>query len=105
MTQDLQAIVKEAKNASADAAFAYLTAYGDKADCGGAWVVIPGRSPLARLFKSKGFGSKHHAGGWGFPVVKQIRAQSRIVYEKAADAYVGVLKRHGIEAFTYSYAD
>lgn len=105
MTKQLQAIVDEAKSASAGAAFAYLHAYGDSADVGGAWVVIPGRSALARLFKSKGFGSKHHTGGWGFPVVKCIRAQSRAVYEKAADAYVEVLQRHGIDAYTYSYAD
>ena len=103
--QDLQAIVDEAKDASADAAFAYLTAHGDKADCGGAWVVISGRCGLARLFKSKSFGKKHHSGGWGFPVVPHMRAQSRIIYEKAADAYVAVLKAHGIEAHTYSYAD
>jgi len=102
---DLETIIAEAKDASADAAFAYLTAHGDNADCGGAWVVIPGRCALARKFKAKGFGSKHQAGGWGFPVVKCIRAQSRIVYEKAADAYVEVLRRHGIEAYTYSYAD
>lgn len=102
---DLAAIIDEAKNASSDAAFAHLVAYGDKADVGGAWVVISGRSALARHFKKIKFGSPHHRGGWGFPVVPRMPAQSRVIFEKAADAYVQVLMRHGIEAHTYSYAD
>lgn len=102
---DFAALLETARDASADAAFAHLSAYGDRADCGGAWVVIPARQGFARWLKAQGLGSKHHAGGWSVPVVPFIGAQSRAIYEKAADAFVKSLRAAGVEAHTYSYAD
>jgi hypothetical protein len=98
-----------AREAAAEEGFAYLHAYGDKADCGGAWVVVrfSGAAGLAFIkhLKAKGIGNKHHGGGWKVPVCSNIGAQSRIIYEKACDAFVAVLEKNGIKAFTYSYAD
>jgi hypothetical protein len=102
---DFAALLETARNMSADAAFAQLCTYGDNADCGGAWVVIPARQGFARWLKASGIGSKHHAGGWSVSVVPGIRAQSRVIYEKAADAFVNALSAAGVEAHTYSYAD
>lgn len=98
-------VVQEAFDSAADASFAYLSAYGDHADCGGAWVVIPGRSLIAKHCKTHGIGIKHHSGGWAIPVCTRLRAQSRAVYEKGCDAFVKVLDAHGFEGHVYSYAD
>lgn len=102
---DFQEIASEALDASGDAAFAYLNAYGDNADCGGAWVVVDGRSGYARHLRKIGVGRKHATGGLAVVILGALPCQSRIIYEKGCDAYVAVLRKHGIEAWVHSYAD
>jgi len=99
-------ILYAARDRSADVAFTKLAAYGDNGDCGGAWVVIsPARGEFVKHLKAEKIGFKHHAGGYAVPVCRNIGAQSRYVFEEACDAFVSVLKQHGIPAYTYSYAD
>lgn len=102
----VEEIVQEAYDSAADASFAYWGDHGDNMDCGGAWVVVPGRSPIAKFHKANySAGFKHHAGGWAIPVCRNLPVQSRAIIEKGADAFVKVLNAHGFEAHTYSYAD
>jgi hypothetical protein len=99
-------ILHEAREASAEVAFAQLAAHGDNADCGGAWVVVkPARGAFVKHLKAAKIGFAHHSGGWAIPVCRNIGAQSRFIFEKASDAFVATLEKHGINAFTYSYAD
>ena len=102
---NFEQIAGDALDAAAEAAFSYLAAHGDNADCGGAWVVIDGRSAYARHLRAIGVGRKHHKGGWAVSLLRGLHCQSRAIYEKGCDAYVAALRAHGIEAYTYSYAD
>lgn len=99
-------VMQEAYDSAADAAIGYLCDNGDNMDCGGAWVVVPGRSSIAKFHKAHNTsGFKHHTGGWAIPLCRGLRVQSRAIYEKGCDAFVKVLSAHGFEAHTYSYAD
>lgn len=99
-------VMQEAYDSAADASYAYWGAHGDHADCGGAWVVVPGRSPIAKWHKAhNSSGFKHHAGGWAIPVCRRLPVQSRAIIEKGADAFVKALNANGFEAYAYSYTD
>ncbi|WP_068317806.1 hypothetical protein [Polycladidibacter hongkongensis] len=99
-------IYDEALDEATTAALEKLGQYGDRADCGGAWVVIENaRSPFVRFLKSQEIGERHFQGGWKVSLCGGLTTQSRIVYEASCRAFVAVLKDHGIAAYVYSYAD
>lgn len=97
--------------AAAAAAFAAEGAalkekYGDRASCGGAWVVIPGRGKFAKEAKASAFYLfDHHTGGKALSFGR-TGAQSQFINEGAARAACDVLKANGISgAWVYSYVD
>jgi hypothetical protein len=104
----IAAVIADALDASAEAAFAALDQLGgDRGDCGGAWVVIKarkGRKALQAALAARNIRVRV-GDGLNVYILRGQGWQSRYVYEKGCDAFVRVLEAAGIEAHTYSFAD
>ncbi|WP_020187817.1 hypothetical protein [Methylopila sp. 73B] len=94
-----------ARDAAAEAGIAMFDQVGDRADCGLAVVILPGRSPLVKAAKAEGIRLQKQTGGYAMSLCTGLRTQSRIVFEKACDAFVATAAAHGYEARTHSWAD
>lgn len=113
-----ETILEQATRAAEDAMDAYLAAwlqaypdnkFGEPAACGFAWVVIPGRDPLANWCRKQGgaqkYGSKHWQKGWMFWGPGEYPGQSVYVKEVGAKAFASVLRAYGIKAEVGSRLD
>ena len=115
---DFAAILNEAHDAARMAVIAKgaedMTAF----DCGMAWVVIDGTSPLARwcraqikaqdnpkLSFSRRFGDKHWQKGWQFWKPGDFAGQAIGHHVAGATAFQSVLVRHNINATVGSRYD
>lgn len=107
---NLPTLIENALDRSAEAAFTALNSLGgDRGDCGNAYVVVTarkGRKALVEALAAQNIRTdKHHRGGVAVHILRGLSAQSRLPYEKGADAFADTLRAAGIEAHVYSYAD
>lgn len=107
---DYDNILSAALDTAADAAFAAIDLYGE-ADCGNALVVFTGRKGRKAVIeackRANIWTSKHHSGGIAIHILAGMHriTQTRAVFEKGCDAFVGTFLAAGIECHTHSYAD
>lgn len=107
---DFESILDEAHTAAGAAIAAMPPEDMNALDCGFAWVMIDGNSPLARhcrkMIKAAGgerhanrkFGSKGYPSGWQFWKPGGFGGQAIGHHEAGAKAFRDVLARHGIRA-------
>jgi len=103
---NFQEIYTEALSASIVASNEFIAEHGEMAYCGFAWAEIPnGRSPFVNWCRKNGIGSKHWRKGWQIWNPCGHPTQSMDVKEAGTDAFVAVLRKHGIDAWACSRAD
>ena len=103
---DFKVIYEQAVIAGQVAQQQYLTQHGEDAYCGFGWVEIPnGRSPFVNWCRKNGVGSKHWRKGWQIWRPTGLSTQSMTIQEVGAEAFVEVLRNHGIDAWACSRAD
>jgi hypothetical protein len=103
---DFKVIYEQAVMAGQIAQQQYLTQHGEDAYCGFGWVEIPnGRSPFVNWCRKNGVGKKHWHKGWCIWRPTGLSTQSMTIQEVGAEAFVEVLRNHGIDAWACSRAD
>lgn len=103
---DYEAIAKEAFEAAANASAEMLAKCGDGFPCGFAWVIVPdGRSPMAKVLKK--YDARKAYGTRGVQVWNPGKsyAQNVDILSAGANAFVEVLKKHGIDCYCDSRLD
>lgn len=109
-------IFKEAKEAATRAAEAEDAKLGPERsrglDCGFGWVVItPAKGPFVNFLKGLKLGSRKSwgkGGGWYLSMgsgIHGLGTQSISVHQAAARAFLGVLKKHGLDGYVDSRLD
>lgn len=115
---DFAAILNEAHDAARMAVIAKGAEDMNAFDCGMAWVVIDGTSPLARFCRATRrkmandtyatrahYGDKHWQKGWQFWKPGDFAGQAIGHHVAGATAFQSVLVRHGINATVGSRYD
>lgn len=103
---------REACEVAKGAATEFVQKHGEPLYCGFASATIyPARGRLVSWLKENGIGSNGYRGGWrisSYDVMaghSHCSTQSLDIKETAMDAFCGVLKKYGIEAYSEGRAD
>jgi hypothetical protein len=86
--------------------YKYVEFGGDPAFCGSAWLVVrPARGSFVKFCKRHGIGESGVYGGWEISSPGSYHGQSMDIKEAGCEAFVAVLREHGLKAFAKSRAD
>lgn len=103
---DYQVIYSQAVMAGKIAEQQYFEKHGEPMYCGFAWAEIPnGRSPFVNWCRKNNVGRKHWRKGWSIWNPTGNGTQSMDLKEVGTEAFVEVLRNHGIDAWACSRAD